>query len=436
MLNILVVDDVDLNRHFLVKSINRIAKSLNQTFNVIEASDGKEALEYTQKSSVDLIFMDIVMPNMNGIEATKKIKEQTPLVMIIAVSTLEDQKSQQKILENGAEDYITKPINLDLFKSRLKNYLKLLASRNTLHFKKGTKNAFASRIYNYTISFSIENEDDLAQVWEALLRRFEFQKQIQDLSDFIRLIYRIGTLQLHYKYIFEIYLEEDKSQFYFSMNNMLLLNVNQLVELITTYYPNIFYKIDHDILSFSVDKIEVKNTEYVDKLLDDSLEEEIIEVTTPVEIEEIELLIFDLLDEADMEDLDENMRSLNLFVYLIGNATLHAEDVVELCQSLNRLSTILNYSPQCCHITEIFREFTALFENNVDLIVKKSESVAIFISPFIKDIIMWKNMVFFEGAPSVDFLNDSFKSNILMIEELLHPKVSDELDTLDDIFDF
>ncbi len=104
--------------------------------------------------------------------------------------------------------------------------------------------------------------------------------------------------------------------------------------------------------------------------------------------------------------------------------------------ALRKLHSVLNYSPSCYKVATVFLHFAELFETNSDQIVQESESVAIFISPFINDIIMWKNMVFIEGAPSIDFLNDSFQSNIDMIDNLLHPSDEDPADDLDNIFDF
>ena len=95
---------------------------------VLEAYDGIEAVEILKKESVDLLIMDIMMPHLDGIRATVKIRENNPLPIIILSAKSED---TDKILglNIGADDYITKPFNpLELVarvKSHLRRYMQL-----------------------------------------------------------------------------------------------------------------------------------------------------------------------------------------------------------------------------------------------------------------------------------------------------------------------
>jgi hypothetical protein len=289
------------------------------------------------------------------------------------------------------------------------------------------------------MNFNINCEEDLAQVWETLLLRFEFQKYIQDLSDFVRLIYKIGTLQLHHKYKFMLTMEEDDSYFYFSMNNMLLLNMDTLHKVINQSYETSVFQIKEDTLSFLLEK-EPKASEYVDELL---AQKEMITTTTSTvavshyEPEVIELKTYDILDDETMLEFDEAMKSLTLFVYLISTSTLHNDDIEDLCSALDSMTVLLRYSIECDDVSNVFKDFSTLFRDNVEVIIEKSESVSLFIAPFINDIVMWKEMVFYTGAPSINFLNDSFTSNIEMISRMLSPKEEqEEEDDLGDIFDF
>lgn len=100
----------------------------NESFRLLRASDGLEALQLLQKEEVDLIVLDIMMPRMDGIEACLKIREQRnmPIIMLSAKS-----QDMDKIwgLSSGADDYMTKPFNpLELIariKSQLRRYTKL-----------------------------------------------------------------------------------------------------------------------------------------------------------------------------------------------------------------------------------------------------------------------------------------------------------------------
>ena len=97
-------------------------------FRVLKAYDGKEALEVLEKESADLVIMDVMMPGLDGIRTTLKIREKSNIPIIILSAKSED---NDKILglNIGADDYISKPFNpLELMarvKSQLRRYNKL-----------------------------------------------------------------------------------------------------------------------------------------------------------------------------------------------------------------------------------------------------------------------------------------------------------------------
>ncbi|UPK47197.1 response regulator transcription factor [Paenibacillus pabuli] len=97
----------------------------NEGYRVLTASDGIEALEQLNKESIDLIILDVMMPNMDGIEACMKIREEQkmPIIMLSAKSMDMDKITGLSI---GADDYVTKPFNpLELVaraKSQLRRY--------------------------------------------------------------------------------------------------------------------------------------------------------------------------------------------------------------------------------------------------------------------------------------------------------------------------
>ena len=103
-------------------------------YEVYQAHDGLEALKVLQEKKVQLIIMDIMMPRLDGIRATLKIREQNAVPIIILSAKSED---ADKILglNIGADDYLTKPFNpLELVarvKSQLRRYTRLGASPET-----------------------------------------------------------------------------------------------------------------------------------------------------------------------------------------------------------------------------------------------------------------------------------------------------------------
>ena len=122
MYNILVVDD----DKEIVESIEIYLK--NEGFNMFKAFNGIEALEILVEKEIHLILMDIMMPKLDGIKATIKIREEKNIPIILVSAKSED---TDKIigLNIGADDYITKPFNpLELIarvKSNLRRYVTL-----------------------------------------------------------------------------------------------------------------------------------------------------------------------------------------------------------------------------------------------------------------------------------------------------------------------
>ena len=113
MVNILVCDDD-----------KEIAGALeiylrNEGYNVFKAYDGMEALNIVKQNQIHLILMDVMMPNLDGIQATMKIREENNIPIIMLSAKSED---YDKIigLNVGADDYITKPFNILEVKARIK----------------------------------------------------------------------------------------------------------------------------------------------------------------------------------------------------------------------------------------------------------------------------------------------------------------------------
>ena len=101
---ILVAEDIDSN-YLLVKAI------LGKTYNLVRALNGLEALELFQSVNPDMIFMDIKMPKMSGIEATIKIREISKEVPIVALTAYAYDSDRDQALEVGCNDFLTKPLD-------------------------------------------------------------------------------------------------------------------------------------------------------------------------------------------------------------------------------------------------------------------------------------------------------------------------------------
>ncbi len=115
---ILVVEDEEFNRIYFEELLNQIH------CDVIVANNGLEAIEICQNNeNIDLILMDIKMPLMDGYEATKEIKKIRPNVPIIAQTAFALLGDKNKSLENGCDDYISKPVKKDVLINLIRKYL-------------------------------------------------------------------------------------------------------------------------------------------------------------------------------------------------------------------------------------------------------------------------------------------------------------------------
>ncbi len=113
---ILVADDDEDNRYTLTRRLKREGYT-----NLIIAENGSQALEVIQRRHVDLLLLDIMMPEVSGYEVLEKLKQDPatrdiPVIMISAISELD---SVVRCIELGAEDYLQKPFNAVLLKARI-----------------------------------------------------------------------------------------------------------------------------------------------------------------------------------------------------------------------------------------------------------------------------------------------------------------------------
>ncbi|SDC85006.1 response regulator [Geotoga petraea] len=110
MIKVMLVDDQDLIR----EGIKMILSLCEEIEVVDEAANGKEAFEKVKKNKdIDVILMDIKMPEMNGVEATKKIKELENSPKVVILTTFKDDEYLFEALKNGADGYILKDVKSD-----------------------------------------------------------------------------------------------------------------------------------------------------------------------------------------------------------------------------------------------------------------------------------------------------------------------------------
>ncbi len=116
---ILIVDDEETNRGMLRNMLSPLG------FPITEAVDGRDALDKAAEYQPDLILMDLVMPVMDGFEATRQIRRipARNTLIVIALSANVVEQAQQKSLAAGCDDFLVKPVNMDTLLEKLEKYL-------------------------------------------------------------------------------------------------------------------------------------------------------------------------------------------------------------------------------------------------------------------------------------------------------------------------
>ena len=116
MKKILIAEDNDSN-YILMTYI------LKKYYQFERAKNGQEAVEMAEKGGYDIVLMDIKMPIMDGLEATKAIKEKFPDLPIIALTANAFDSDRQLALEAGCNDFISKPVSSDLCLQTIKKFV-------------------------------------------------------------------------------------------------------------------------------------------------------------------------------------------------------------------------------------------------------------------------------------------------------------------------
>jgi DNA-binding NarL/FixJ family response regulator len=157
-LRIMIVED----HHIFRKGLNLLLKEMPNVEVCAEANNGKEFLDLFEKEQPDIVFMDVQMPVMNGIEATREALQRQPDLKIIAISMFGDEEYLVSMLEAGVKGFLLKTVE----ESELKKALTLIADN---------KNYFSDELIP-TLTSSIvrsrsKDETQVPELREELTKR-------------------------------------------------------------------------------------------------------------------------------------------------------------------------------------------------------------------------------------------------------------------------
>ena len=189
-IKVLIADDHQLFREGLVNLIS----SAPDIEVIGEAKDGLEATKKAKKLKPDLILIDIGMPNMNGIEATKTIKRDDAGIKIIAVSMHSDRQFVKGVLEAGADGYLLKNCT----------YRQLIdAIESVVSGKKYLSDDITEMVIQGYLDpeEDLESKHDLSEREMEVLKLYAEGKSTREISE--RLFISVKTVGTHKQHIFE-----------------------------------------------------------------------------------------------------------------------------------------------------------------------------------------------------------------------------------------
>ena len=188
---VLIADDHQLFREGLVNLLS----SAPDIDVIAEAEDGKDATEKTKKLKPDVLLIDIGMPHMNGIEATRVLKKDMPELKIIAVSMHSDRQFVKGILEAGADGYLLKNCTyrqlIDAIQS-VKSGKKYLSDDITEMIIKGYLDPTETETESYT---------ELSEREMEILKLYAEGKSTREISE--KLFISVKTVGTHKQHILE-----------------------------------------------------------------------------------------------------------------------------------------------------------------------------------------------------------------------------------------
>lgn len=129
MIRVLVVDD-----DFMAASVHRSFVERIQGFEVVgEATTGEDALRLVDELHPDLVLLDIYLPDIGGLEVTRRLREQEEEIDVIAITSAKDVKTLRGAMHSGVIHYLVKPFTFATFRERLESYAALRARLERLH---------------------------------------------------------------------------------------------------------------------------------------------------------------------------------------------------------------------------------------------------------------------------------------------------------------
>ena len=185
MITILIVDDEKLER----RGVRFLLKREEGEFQILEATNGKDALGVLESNHVDILFSDVKMPYMNGLELTKAVREDHPDMEIVIFSGYNDFSYAKEALRYGVVDYVLKPVDPEEFHKTFQRVMENISSKIEKKEQQEKKEDYLKKYFLLKYLYG-GKEEDFVQ-FKKLTDGME-----DDLSQFTRMVLVLSLIHI------------------------------------------------------------------------------------------------------------------------------------------------------------------------------------------------------------------------------------------------
>lgn len=439
-IKILITDDVEENRLVLKK----ICANLEENVEILVAENGLEAVEVVEKEHPHIILMDIMMPVMDGFEATRKIRLIDSQCFVIVVTALHDIETETKIIKSGANSFLRKPLERDVVKFKLKNYIQIIRTRS--HEKwvstKAVINPFSNEIRSMKTIYYISNENDLMDfgswlielhAWHNTTQTFRFDAKVE-------LLYKLISANLKKGIDLSIILENGFDTLYisfataegFAMEEALKNSASDLMDDLIMKNGFIYLRICMQS-PLAKESTPVARTEAPLVLSNDKEDEEKIKrkiqddekdilrksYTEKIHASDYIISLGDVVDELhDLKDIEDEWRqNLEEFDFRRDVDTLR-----EVAKSVTKYSSTINSLYDFMALSYSLSTLSLFLENinQEQLDETRCKKLHLILGSIQSDLINWRDTIFVrQEAADIHYLDSSLFSSCLQIETVM-----------------
>jgi CheY-like chemotaxis protein len=475
-LKLLIADHLDENR----TALKAIALEM-ETFEIFEANDGIEAVQIVETYQPHIVIIDVMLSELDGFQASKRIKERFPETIIMALTSVVDPYMEKNMASIGVAAYIHKPIDKKLLHFKLQNFAALLHSREGEFKKLSAKSAlnpFCSDIRPFKTVFEISDAESIMDFGIWILTRHDETLNIpcRRMDIAIELFYELMRQGIRHNDLMRIIVEENFEELYVTMQfdtpielrpkavalvkeigeNAILEERDVYVRLtmhshekpderdkhycaapvVKTVVQPTVHEVNPPKVEITVEPEIAKEVKVLETKEKELLRQSFVRKTTAIEY--VQDIGGDVLDEIrDLESLDEewieklhsleadpSMDSLYQFVdNVLGVYVRAINNLFEFTALAYALSSLGSFMKE--HSDEIISD------------PKKLKTLVMLLEHLGADLTTWREHIFaLQDTADIHYLDSSFFSSCMQIEQIIGNKEVASNDDDDDGMEF